>query len=296
MMSQMPSLLLLQLQMLKGVEPAEITIIERYATGGTGDLWLASHPSVSSPFLLKYAQDEAGSNPYILGQFEREYEVSRRLAAKNEYGCSVYIADMGRDDLDHPYLLMEFFPSESLDSVMKTCFLWRDVQKILREFCIRLDRIHELGIVHRDIKPGNILVNAKGDIRIIDFSLSTIDGQWHRYHHEGTAIGTPLYMPPEQAFGVKELLTPAADWYSTGVILFEWLTGYMPFCGKTPGDTLKMHCYEPAPFPSNRNLPSAPDDLCRICAELLVKTSDERQTGIRHLRELLGIESSAHSD
>lgn len=279
---------LAQLLTLHGKSPSEIRLCRRIASGGISDLWLATHESVSSQFIVKYAKTASTDNPYLYGQFEREYETSQALIRENIEYCTSCVFDFDVDVLGHPYAFIEYFDGCSLESLRESLRDWWEIREILREISRILSMVHAAGIIHRDIKPGNILVGSDGRIKIIDFALATIDGNWHRYHEEGIALGTPLYMSPEQAFGKKILLTSACDWYSLGVVLFEMMTGRLPFMGKSSKETLKMHCFMEPPYPENRRIYHAPEELSEICHALLVKEPNARFAAVRRFKGLLG--------
>ena len=275
------------LRKLKGIPPSEVKLRRSMGSGGVSDLWLATHPRVQSPFIVKYGRFTSMHNPYIYGQFEREYEASQALLAQGIEGCTAYVFDFDIDDFEHPYVFEEYFPSLSLASLIPSTGEWYVARQILSRIARILSKIHAAGIVHRDIKPGNILISQLGEVRVIDFALSTIDGRWHRYHEEGMALGTPLYMSPEQAYGRKIMLTSACDWYSLGVILFEWMSGDLPFVGKTSMETMSMHCHSPAPLPVNHRIHGAPPELPEICRDLLCKEPNARFSAVRTLNAVL---------
>ncbi len=272
---------------LRGVPPENVKLIKRLSAGGVAELWLASHPDLAEPFVVKYARYTCEGNDYILGQFEREYEASVARFERGISDAGIHITECDVDALSHPYLYMEYFPSSDLATLMTKCFDWCCIKTIFARIANRLGQIHRNGIVHRDIKPGNILISRSGDLRLIDFALSTIDGEWHVYHEEGMALGTPLYMSPEQAYGKKIMLTSACDWYAVGVILFVWMTGHFPFQGKTASDTMKMHCYSDVPMPENLRIMSAPDELPLICHSLLSKEPNARFSAVTRFRDVL---------
>lgn len=272
---------------LKGVQPNEVKLKKHMTSGGISELWLASHPRTKNPFLVKYSQYTASENPYVYGQFEREYESSLALRDNNLSHCSTRIADFDVDSLEHPYLYIEYFPSLPLDLLMPKIVQWLDVKNILQKLCKILGAIHAAGIVHRDVKPSNVVIDKTGEVKLIDFALATIDGRWHRFHEESTAIGTPLYMSPEQAYGKRIMLTSASDWYAVGVMLYEWMTGTHPFKGESANETMRMHCFEQAPLPKNSRIFNAPEDLALVCQRLLNKEPNARFSAVRTLRKLL---------
>ena len=275
------------LNLLKGVPPEEVKLVKRKAVGGVSEIWMANHVLHPSLFVVKYSKYTCDGNNYIRGQFEREYEASCVRFERGIASTSTHISDFDVDAVQHPYLYIEYFPSTPLNEIMLNCFEWRCVKTIFARLANCLRQIHTNGIVHRDIKPTNILISKSGELRIIDFALSTIDGNWHRYHEEGMALGTPLYMSPEQAFGKKIMLTSACDWYAVGVILYQWMTGVFPFQGKNAADTMKMHCYEDVPTPKQNRLTSTPPSLPELCCGLLSKDPNTRFSAVNRFREIL---------
>ncbi len=275
------------LDALRGVSPADIKLMKRIARGGVSDLWLGIYPPVNVPFVVKYSHESAINNRYILGQFEREYEASQELIKQGLDKCMAYVIDFDVDALNHPYIFVEYVASESLDNLMDTYKDWWQVRYILEQIIKELSLIHSAGIVHRDIKPANILVNKSLEVRLVDFALSTIDGNWHPYHEEGMALGTPLYMSPEQAFGKKMMLTSACDWYSLGASIFEWMSGNPPFMGKNAKETMKMHCFSDVPLPENKRIVGAPKQLAEVCQALLCKEPNARFSAVKKLKNLI---------
>lgn len=275
------------LNLLRGIPPEEVKLVKRHAVGGVSELWLASHPLYPSLFIVKYSKYSCENNDYIRGQFEREYEASCIRFERGISGMSTHISDYDVDALHHPYLYIESFSGTPLNEIMPTCLEWRCVKNILARLDTCLRQMHTNGIVHRDIKPTNILISPTGELRIIDFALSTIDGSWHRFHEEGMALGTPLYMSPEQAFGKKIMLTSACDWYAVGVILYHWMTGHFPFQGKNASDTMKMHCYHDVPKPRQNRLIASPPSLPEMCSGLLSKDPNTRFSAVSRFREFL---------
>lgn len=275
------------LRSLRGTAPSDIKLRKAISSGGVSDLWLATHPKVRTPFIVKYGRYAATHNTYIYGQFEREFETSQALASQGCEDCTAFVFDFDVDIFAHPYVFLEYFPSLSLADMMPSTRDWIVVRRILRQVTHKFSQFHAAGIVHRDIKPSNILINSRGEVRVIDFALSTIDGAWHRYHAEGMALGTPLYMSPEQAYGQKIMLTSACDWYSLGVLIYEWMMGELPFVGKTAMETMMMHCHQPAPLPENRLIEGAPDAFPKVCQALLCKEPNARFSAVRWLKAIL---------
>ena len=287
----MESQALQQLDTLRGVPPNDIIMRKLLGCRGESELWLAGHSDIPFNFMVKYGTQTAGENPYLFGQYEREFESSETLRHNGLIDYTAAIADFNVDMTGHPYLYEEYVLSMTIARLMPQKHEWSFVRDLLLKISAALTAVHSVGIVHRDIKPTNILLDSRGDIRLIDFALATIDGHWHRYQPEGLAIGTPLYMSPAQAYGRKNMLTSASDWYSLGILLYEWMTGAVPFQGATAADTLYMHCFTPAPLPVNTNIYNAPEELPEICQQLLCKEPNARLSAVRYFKKLLNGEN-----
>jgi len=162
------------------------------------------------------------------------------------------------------------------------------LERALGQFADALYALHAAGKLHRDLKPSNVLVEPSGRLVVLDFGLvSDVDLAGVDHTHERAAVGTPVYMSPEQAADVP--LTPASDWYSFGVMLFEALTGRRPFEGR-PDDVMRKKQLEPAPAVL-LEAPDAPPELARLCAALLDPDPRRRPDG-RAVLDALGREPS----
>jgi serine/threonine-protein kinase len=155
---------------------------------------------------------------------------------------------------------------------------------IIKDACEGLDHVHRQDLIHRDVKPGNLLLFGGGVVKLADFGIA-------RAHESlsltmtGLAMGTPEYMSPEQAEGRQEL-TSAADLYALGVVLYELLTGQSPFRRKTPLATAHAHLHDRPPAPRSLNA-AIPEDVQAVVLKCLAKKPQERYRSARELFEAL---------
>ena len=178
------------------------------------------------------------------------------------------------------YMAMQFIDGADLDFVLRSyrqdgMFVEsKEASRIIREICQALDYAHEQGVIHRDVKPSNILLNREGRVVLTDFGLVLLTAIGTR----GEIFGSPAYMSPEQAVSSSKV-TPQSDLYSVGVIVYEIFTNRLPFKAENPMDVALMHINEPPPPPRTIN-PGLSPELEAVILKALAKNSDERyQTG-----------------
>lgn len=222
------------------------------ARGGMGSVWVARHLQLESTVAIKFIEPQLSHLSEARGRFEREAKVAAQLQGPN----LVQIHDYGVED-DTPYMVMEYLQGEDLCARMNrekqlslaaTADIVSQVVKVLQ-------RAHEAGIVHRDLKPGNIfLVRGEEDdeiVKVLDFGLAKIprSPSSDDMTKSGMLLGSPRYMSPEQARGMKNI-DHRSDLWSLAVIAFRAVTGELPFPGDEIGDVLVKICAERAPTPS----------------------------------------------
>ncbi|MEM7453755.1 MAG: serine/threonine-protein kinase [Planctomycetota bacterium] len=209
------------------------------------------------------------------GQARQRIEHEARSLAKIQHPGVVQIHDFGTFDdaaseAPTPFIVMELVDGPSLD---KFCdgnpVKPRDAAKIVYELAKALQHCHEQGIVHRDIKPGNVLMAGPEEPKLTDFGLARITDQKSRLTKTGEVMGTPAYMAPEQASGVVKNVGPAADIYGLGAILYELLTGRPPFMAPDPVQTMMQVLTEdpPAPRTLQKKLPVDLETIALKCLE-----------------------------
>jgi len=255
-------------------------ILDRIGAGGMGEVYRARDTRLGRTVAIKVLPAEVATDPERRDRLVREARATAALSHPNI--AALY--EIGEDQ-GHMFLVFEFVPGDTLKTVIAGRPLNpRRVIDLGTQIADALADAHAAGIVHRDIKPGNIIVTPKGAAKILDFGLATwTGGGVEREHagHEttrlatsaGTTLGTVAYMSPEQALG--EAVDQRTDIFSLGIVLFEMLTGRLPFSGKTPTALALQIVQAPAPVPSAVN-PSLPRELDPIVAKALAKSLDGR--------------------
>jgi tRNA A-37 threonylcarbamoyl transferase component Bud32/DNA-binding NarL/FixJ family response regulator len=221
--------------------------LRRLAVGGSSSVFLAEHESTGRQLVLKVFRqvpDVVDSNQSF-DRFLREFELIAHLRHPN----IARIYDLGVAD-DHLYLAMEYFAGGDLRARMDRPLACRDALGYLRQMAEALAALHRLGLLHRDVKPGNVLLREDGSIAFNDFGLARQLGLQSDITGAGAIFGTPHYMSPEQGRGLP--LDERSDLYSLGIVLYEMLTGTKPFQAETPLAVIYKHANEPIPaLPEN---------------------------------------------
>jgi len=261
-------------------------IIEELGKGGMGRVYRVEDKKLKQEVALKLIKPEIASDEKIIERFRNELKTARMIAHKNV--CRMF--DLGEAQGSH-FITMEYIPGEDLKSFIRRSGLI-SVGKaiaIANQVCEGLSEAHRLGVVHRDLKPQNIMIDKEGNARIMDFGIARslrakgITGA-------GVMIGTPEYMSPEQVEG-KEV-DQRSDIYSLGVILYEMVTGQVPFEGDTPFSIGVKHKSEIPKDPKEVNS-QIPEDLSLVILKCLEKDREKRcQIAEELLSELSKIEET----
>jgi len=251
-----------------GRELDRYAILEVLGEGGMGRVYRAAHRVLSREYAIKVLFGDFAGEPRFKERFRREAQSVSRVRHPN----IVAVEDFGQTDDGLMFIALELVHGEPLHRVLRAHgpLPPPTAAAILRQLVLGLGAAHEAGFVHRDIKPENIMVTRDGAVKILDFgsvSLQAIPDR-ERLTVAGNIVGTPSYMAPEQSQDAP--VGPAADLYSAGVVLFEMLTGELPFHGRTRAEILVKHIAEPPPEAP----PSA--GLERLVAALLEKQTHAR--------------------
>ena len=210
-------------------------IISKVAEGGMGALYTARHPTLDRTVLLKKLTLRGGSQ--FTERFKREARIM--MDFKNDHIVQVY--DHFKEG-QHYYIVEEYVDGISLDALIRReRYLSNDAAiLILYEVCKALKYAHDKQVIHRDIKPGNILLSRQGEVKLVDFGIATsLEDTEDGLTREGMVLGTPSYIPPEQIDDAKSV-DRRADIYSLGVVLYEMLTGRTPFPGSFTAETIHL--------------------------------------------------------
>jgi serine/threonine protein kinase len=246
-------------------------LLEEIARGGMGIVYKARHSKLGRLAALKTMQCDSVTHPEQAQRFDREM----RAAARLSHAHIVPIYEIGQYQ-GRPYYAMGFLPGGSLDRHMPR-FLASPEKAVtlLLQVARAVAHAHVEGVVHRDLKPGNILLDAEDQPHVSDFGLARIVDSDELLTQAGTVIGTPAYMAPEQALGRTTDIGPGTDVWALGVMLYELLTGQRPFTGEN-GESVKMKILTETPVPPRTVQPNLSPALERIILKCLQKNSHER--------------------
>lgn len=277
-------------------------LAREHGKGGFGLVWQADDRKLGRPVALKQLNERFASQP----EFRRRFITEARVSARLEHPGIVPVYDMGNIESDAPYYTMKLVRGETLDDAIRGLHeqaMTRGERAVgrLRLLNVFLSVVrtmqycHAHGIVHRDLKPQNIILGDYGETIILDWGLAkTLEtddsptdtvvqqamGDDPLKTEQGTIQGTPRYMSPEQASGQTDIVDERSDIFSLGVILFQLLTGRLPFEGSNSREVLHKVCSESPPRPRAVN-PQISTPLEAICLKAMAKQRDERYATVK---------------
>jgi formylglycine-generating enzyme required for sulfatase activity len=258
-------------------------IVERLGAGGMGAVYLAEDTLLSRQVAVKVPHFTADESPVAIQRFLRE---ARAAAALNHPNlCPVF--DAGEVDGTH-YLVMPFIEGTPLSKLIHEGQPWEPEKALalVQKLAAVLQVLHEHGLIHRDLKPSNVMIRAGGEPIIMDFGLArSTEQETQQITHLGSLVGTPAFMAPEQVQGDLKALGPATDVYSLGVLLYQLLTGHLPFEGPP------LAVYDQV----LHAVPQTPSALCkslepwldRVCMKALAKKPAERYLSMKEFASAL---------
>ncbi len=265
-------------------------VVARLGQGGMAEVYKAYQPGLDRYVAVKVLHSHLAGDPDFIGRFERE----ARAVANLRHPNIVQVFDFDSQEQMY-YMAMEFVNGPTLKVELQTrveqgkLFTLEETARIMAALCSAIDYAHTRGMVHRDLKPANFILTQDGQILILDFGIAKIVGAT-QFTVTGMMSGTPAYMSPEQGQGERG--DARSDIYSLGVVLYEMITGKVPFDADTPFAVIMKHINASLPSPRSIN-PNIPEVVERVILKALSKNPDERyQTGAEFaaaLREAVGL-------
>ncbi|WP_188189748.1 serine/threonine-protein kinase [Nonomuraea sp. SYSU D8015] len=262
-----------------GVIAGRYEPIELIGRGGMGEVWRAHDQRLDVPVAVKIMNPLAGGMA-AAERFARESKAAARIVHPNV----VTVLDVGQDAQRH-YLVMELLTGRSLAAelaargplpIAEACHL-------LSHAAAGLDAAHQVGVVHRDVKPANLHLTGAGILKVVDFGLAQMAGDMARLTAVGTIVGTAAYLAPEQIEGSRG--EAATDLYALGCVAYELLCGRPPFTG-SPAELVYRHVHQP-PAPPSSHRPDLPAELERLILALLAKNPADRPASAEQVRQVV---------
>jgi serine/threonine-protein kinase len=257
--------------------------------GGMGKVYLANHQVLDQKVVLKVLHREYAEDPDTVKRFQHEGRAASRLRHPNV----IQVLDFGAMEDGTLFMAMEYLPGQDLSGIIQREFPLGDrrVVRIASQILSALSEAHAQNVIHRDLKPENVMLeNRRGEpdfVKVLDFGIAKITDAKTKLTQAGLVCGTPEYMSPEQARGAD--LDPRSDLYSVGVIIYQMVTGLLPFESDTPVGFLMKHLTEP-PIPPSQKQPEVdvPPELEALIMRALAKNPAERFANAEEMRaELL---------
>jgi serine/threonine protein kinase len=260
-------------------------VIKPLGSGAMGTVYLAEDSQLERKVALKTPSFEQDGTGELLQRFYREAKTAATL--RNPHICPVY--DVGQIDGRH-YISMAYIKGRPLSAYIQPHRPQseRNILLLIRKMALALQEAHDHGIIHRDLKPGNVMVDEKGEPIIMDFGLArkVQKAGESRLTQSGMIVGSPAYMSPEQVEAESDKLTPAADQYSLGVILYELLTGRLPFRGGITAVIGAILTRAPPPVEELRKDVSL--RAAALCARMMHKQAGQRFSSCKAVADEIG--------
>ncbi len=258
-----------------------IKIIQTIASGGTAVLHKAVQTSLDRIVAVKRLHKHLTDDE----NFTRRFILEAKAAASLDHPNIVHVIDFGRGE-DGYEIIMEFVDGDSIKEVLDR---WRPIKcdlalSIVHQICMGLEHAHAKGIVHRDIKPGNVMLTQYGRVKITDFGLAKLTEAAASHTADDSIIGTPLYMSPEQAFG--ESVDQRSDLFSLGTVLYELVSGRQPFSSENYMGIIQNIIHKDIPSVRELN-PEIPPEIDAIVSRALSKDRERRFQSAREFREAI---------
>lgn len=264
-------------------------IIRQIGTGGMALVYLATDERTHRQVAVKVLKPEYNSDAEFVSRFQREAAAASQLTHNN----IVNLTDVGMDG-NNRYLIMEYVAGQTLKEVIqnKGRLNYIVAVQITIRILAALQHAHDHGIIHRDIKPQNILVHADGHIKVADFGIARIVNSATLTRND-SVMGSVHYFSPEQASGNET--TASSDIYSVGVTLYEMLTGRLPFEGQNAVSVAMQHL-RANPIPIRQLAPDVPESICHVVAKAMIKNPQYRYQSARDMATELRLALEGRTD
>lgn len=262
--------------------PAGTTFAGRYKVmtelgqGGMGRVYRVLDTKINEEVALKLIRSDIAEDDVTLERFNNELKTARKISHRNV--CRMFHLE---EEGGFHYITMEYVPGINLKSFIKRSgqLTVHKTVSISRQVCEGLQEAHRMGIVHRDLKPQNVIIDEEGNARIMDFGIA-LSYKTERLTSQGMLIGTPEYMSPEQV--EAKPVDARSDIYNMGILLYEMLTGKLPFEGETPLSVAVKHLNQEPQNPQTYNV-QIPDSLSQVILKCLEKNKERRYQTTREL-------------
>jgi serine/threonine protein kinase len=255
--------------------------------GGMGIVYLAEQTDLGRRVAVKVLRQEQMTDADVVDRFRREARIVAKLTGPHV----ARILDFGTTGEGHPFMVLEYLEGNDLDEELELrgALPLEEAARIVVEACDGMREAHAAGVVHRDLKPGNLFLsneNGKRVVKILDFGISKLTADEHvKVTQTSSAFGTPLYMSPEHVRSTKGV-DHRTDIWSLGVILYEAVTGTPPFLGETP-TAVAVSVATETPLPPSAQRPGLPAALDSVLARALAKNPADRYPTVDDLADAL---------
>src|SRR5574341_674292 len=257
-------------------------IIEQIGVGGMATVYKAYQPSMDRDVAIKILPHYFSQDAEFAKRFQRE----ARAIARLEHAHILPVYDYGEAD-DITYIAMRYVQAGTLkERIAEGPLPLDELNRLVEQIGSALDYAHRLGVIHRDVKPSNVLIDDQGNTYLTDFGLARMLESSQPLTASGVGVGTPAYMSPEQGQGVK--VDHRSDIYSLGVVLYEMVTGRVPYEAETPMGVVLKHISEPLPLP-RMVAPGVPEGVDKVILRALAKDPAHRFQTAGEMVEALNI-------